>query len=195
MVAMQTSENSTPEIPTVTLNWTSKDEWGSVGLTHHTEIETATGDVWKFTVNQPRKGYWVARGWLNDNFKFYREDKTLKGAKTQARDAASQAVFLAQSLVDGLEAAEASLADAQQSAADEDPVPFPVDRIQQLAELNEPQAAAAMARIIKSMGSSFQQMGQVAGRGARAIAALRWRQTRTCACPTPLHTMRCGGGA
>ncbi len=65
---------------TTALTWTSSTEWGSVGKTHR-----ATANGWKYVVDQPRKGYWVLRGWDADgNFGLYREDTTMKGAKAQA---------------------------------------------------------------------------------------------------------------
>lgn len=77
-----TQTANTNEAP---LTWTSKPEWGSAGNTYRAEVTLDNGDVWKFAVDQPRKGYWVARGWVNGDMKFYREDHTMKGAKAQSQ--------------------------------------------------------------------------------------------------------------
>lgn len=61
------------------LTWRTKDEWGTIGLTHRTE---STG--WKYVADQPRKGFWQLRGWGPDGLFLYREDTTMKGAKAQA---------------------------------------------------------------------------------------------------------------
>lgn len=72
---MNTTENSAE------ISWTSEKVWGAVGLTHHTGI-TIGEDTWSFTVDQPRKGFWVARGWRNGHLSFYRDGaRTLTAAK------------------------------------------------------------------------------------------------------------------
>lgn len=76
------TDNAKNEAP---LNWTSEDVWGSLGRTHYATAELDNGDTWKFTVDQPSKGHWVARGWRNGDMKFYREDRTMKGAKAQSQ--------------------------------------------------------------------------------------------------------------
>lgn len=67
------------------LSWTAGDVWGSVGRTHYATAELDNGDTWKFTVDQTSKGHWVAHGWRNGAMNFYREDRTMKGAKAQSQ--------------------------------------------------------------------------------------------------------------
>jgi len=64
------------------LKWTSKKEWGPVGLTHRCEV-TIGGVEHSFCVDQPRKGYWVARGWRGGPSFMYREAASLAGAKRE----------------------------------------------------------------------------------------------------------------
>lgn len=62
------------------LTWMSKKEWGSEGRTHRAGA-TIRGTDWKFTVDQPRLGFWVARGWKDGDFMFYAESSTMTTAK------------------------------------------------------------------------------------------------------------------
>ncbi|ALO79362.1 hypothetical protein [Streptomyces phage phiSAJS1] len=92
------------------LTWTAKKEWGSVGNTHRARITLDNGDQWSFVVDSPRKGQWVARGWVltaqdvkdgrtgSGDMRLYREDTTMKGAKAQAQSrVVSVAAWLATS--------------------------------------------------------------------------------------------------
>lgn len=154
---------ATPENE-IQLDWTSRTVWGSVGKTHHAGVTLANGDDVRLTCDQPRKGYWVLRGWVNGEFTVFREDTTLKGVKGQATSFINA---MAASLAEIREAADA--ASTPEEAADGDltalqPVP---------------------ARLVQHDPA----------KATRAVLWLQWRQRRTCPCPTPLHTMRCGQGA
>lgn len=74
---MNTTENNNE------IAWTSEKMWGAVGLTHRTEV-TIAGARYTFTVDQPRKGQWIARGWRDGDLFYYRDQpsgRTLAGAK------------------------------------------------------------------------------------------------------------------
>ncbi len=85
--ANDTQSQQTDEAP---LTWTSGKVWGSEGLTHRAATEI-NGETWKFTVDSPKKGQWVARAWRDGDFALYREDRTMKGAKEQAQTHANYA--------------------------------------------------------------------------------------------------------
>lgn len=185
---MTTTENGSterPDIPKVALTWASAREWGSEGLTHRATHVLANGDELRFVVDSPRKGQWAARGWLNGDFKFYREDRTLKGAKAQMVDVASvMTAALAEltAVADGTGAVDPAVMEE----AERQPVPDTVTLTWDSARIGDS---------LRRMESSFGQLAQVTSKGARAIARLRWHQVRQCSCPTPLHTMNCGHGA
>ena len=73
------------------LAWTSKAVWGAVGNTHYATAVLDDGDTWTYTVDQPQSGHWVARGWRNGDFRLYREDRTMKGARAKVQDHFNQA--------------------------------------------------------------------------------------------------------
>lgn len=63
--------------------WDRKKVWGSVGMTHYAEVVIGT-NTYRFTLDQPRQHDWVARGWVNGSFTFYRDSqhaRTLAGMK------------------------------------------------------------------------------------------------------------------
>ena len=85
--ANDTQQNPPAEAP---LTWTSSKVYGSQGLTHDATAEI-NGETWKFRVDSPSKGQWVARAWRDGDFALYREDRTMKGAKQQAQEHANYA--------------------------------------------------------------------------------------------------------
>lgn len=89
---MTSTANNIPQQPAAEqpLTWTSGKVWGSEGLTHRTATEI-NGESWKFTVDSPSKGHWVARAWRDGDFALYREAKTMKDAKAQAQAHANYA--------------------------------------------------------------------------------------------------------
>ena len=88
--ANDTTNQQSAEAP---LTWTSSKVHGTVGMTHDATAEI-NGETWKFRVDSPQKGQWVARAWRDGDMALYREDRTMKGAKEQAQahanDAATQ---------------------------------------------------------------------------------------------------------
>lgn len=70
--------------------WKSKKLLGSVGNTHYTEVLIG-GLKYKFVLDQPRHGFWVARGWVgpaDDKHGaafLYRDDTTLTAVKYKVR--------------------------------------------------------------------------------------------------------------
>jgi hypothetical protein len=94
------------------IKWTSEKVWGAVGLTHHAEVMIA-GARYTFTVDQSRKGQWIARGWRDGNMFFYRDaladgaPRTLTGMKEQVERQIGELKIVAVELV----AQEAELRD------------------------------------------------------------------------------------
>ena len=163
---MTATEDATPEVP---LTWTSRVTWGCVGKAHYTEA-TINGEAWTFTVDQPRKGYWVARAWRDGKCAMYQEGKTLKSMKAavqaQANFAATSTCAecrhigghtvscptIGRSAVAGF---EAGLRDVQRTLAQMAPILV--------------KAMAPFSRIVRS-----------------------FQLTQRCSCPTPTHRMSCG---
>jgi hypothetical protein len=75
----------------VELIWTRKKQPGSEGMTHRSSVTLAGGSELVFTVDQPRKGFWVLRSWLDGDMVKYREYTTLSHAKEAAQDYADEA--------------------------------------------------------------------------------------------------------
>lgn len=67
------------------IEWTKKKQWGTIGFSHF--VKVAIGGIeYDFTIDQPSKGQWVARGWSDGKFFFYRDSayaRTLAGMKDQ----------------------------------------------------------------------------------------------------------------
>lgn len=71
---------------TKTLTWTDKTEWGSVGKTYRASFKLDGADV-SLVIDQPRKGHWTIRGWVDGDFAVYRDGfRNLKDAKVAAQD-------------------------------------------------------------------------------------------------------------
>lgn len=65
--------------------WQRKKVWGTVGMTHFTEV-TINKDTYRFVLDQTRRGEWTARGWVNGSFFLYRDNqtaRTLAGLKAE----------------------------------------------------------------------------------------------------------------
>ena len=108
------------------LDWTSKGAWGVVGKMHSTDVIVGD-DSYYFVVNQPRKGYWVARGWKNGESCLHRDGNTLTRMKGLVADVVAglraeavrqQAQNIEENPQDEASLANAVLADAE---AAEDP--------------------------------------------------------------------------
>lgn len=161
------------------LSWTSRKDWGSLGNTHRAEA-----DGWKYTVDQPRKGQWVLRGWGPADTFLYRDGfTTMKAAKAAAGDHRDEQ--LAAMMADGVP--DHQYSDSCPGACCGGDEPTGDDLKAALAAL--PAAAAkvsdAMRNTLAPMIAGFTQAARRAG----------WFRVRTCDCPTPTHTMRCGQGA
>lgn len=160
------------------LTWTSENRWGSVGRTYSAEITLDNGDTWAFQVDQPSKGYWMARGWRNNVFALYREDRTMKGAREQCQ---AQANLAATSTcgecrkIGGHTEYCATLAPAPLTAVDE---------------------GAALLEVARSSTKAAVDLSTMSAtaRGVRN-AYHRLRRPPTCKCPTPTHRMSCGSGS
>ncbi|QBZ73544.1 hypothetical protein SEA_MISCHIEF19_59 [Streptomyces phage Mischief19] len=155
------------------LTWSAKSEWGSVGRTYRMSVEVSNGDEWSFTVDQPRKGYWVARGWRGHKslpgageFKFYREAKTAKDAKAQCE-------------------AQANLA-----ATDADRWRERAVEVGVLPRTAAEQLGAAKAALAK-LGT----VAQAAASGPISSLVRALIAGQPCGCKTPVHKMSCGNGA
>lgn len=202
------------------LTWTAKKEWGSVGNTHRAQITLDNGDQWSFVVDSPRKGVWVARGWLKDredvaagrsgsgDMKLYREDTTMKGAKAQAQAHAN----LAQTStcaecrkISGhkLDCGTGRAADMERTKGQRVGL-----RVGQLIAVDEgAQLLAGATRSGKSLpqrlpgdaiasaAATMRQFGTAATSAGRALLKFRHHVVRKCSCPTPVHRMSCGQGA
>ena len=70
------------------LTWTSKKAWGSVGRSYYAGFTSSKGDQVSYTVDQPNKGFWTARGWVNGHFAFYREGRTMAEVKAACQTSA-----------------------------------------------------------------------------------------------------------
>jgi hypothetical protein len=180
------------------LTWTSKSEWGSVGNTHRASIELDNGDRWSFVVDQPRKGYWTARGWRADagttgsgDMVFYREDRTLKGAKAQTQ---AHANLAATSTCDECRKVAGHKLDCSTGRA--------LDAERTRGQRVTLRAVDEGALVLGGLADGLKRMGESAKRASAALATtLRpinaglWRMRRPCSCPTPTHRMSCGQGA
>ena len=63
------------------IEWVTRKTWGTIGRTHITQVVIGD-DTHKFIIDQPGKGYWVARGWTNGTANtLYREGYTLAEMK------------------------------------------------------------------------------------------------------------------
>lgn len=203
----ETAKNEAP------LTWTSKSEWGSVGNTHRASITLDNGDRWSFTVDQPRKGYWTARGWRADrdttgsgDMVFYREDRTMKGAKAQVQAQANLAQTstcaecrkIAGHKLDcstgralAAEAMKGQRLTLRSTAAYVDQYGAGPDAVKPL-----PQRTPADA--IRSVTAAFAAMAPVVQRAAQGFRGSVWNALKRpagCSCPTPTHRMSCGHGA
>jgi hypothetical protein len=199
------------------LTWTAKKEWGSEGNTHRASVTLDNGDQWSFVVDQPRKGYWVARGFRKaaadvadgrtggGDMVFYRESTTMKDAKAQSQAHAN----LAQTSTCGecgkvtghkLDCGTGRRAATDQTvrvfsrqplrATDEGAeVLAAADRIQPLPTTATDQLAAAK-QAMKKLGTVAQAASGPISRLVRALIA-----AQPCGCPTPVHRMSCGNGA
>lgn len=70
------------------LTWRTNKTWGAVGLTHYAETRIC-GKDYTFTIDQPSKGNWQARGWRNGDFCMFRDHEwatTLRGMKAVVED-------------------------------------------------------------------------------------------------------------
>lgn len=85
-----TANNMQPQSAEAPLTWTSSKVHGTEGLTHDATAEI-NGETWKFRVDSPSKGHWVARAWRDGDFALYREARTMKDAKAQAQTHANYA--------------------------------------------------------------------------------------------------------
>jgi hypothetical protein len=71
------------------LAWTSKKAWGSEGSrSYYAGFTSSKGDQVSYTVDQPNKGFWTARGWVNGTFAFYREGRTMAEVKAACQTSA-----------------------------------------------------------------------------------------------------------
>lgn len=66
----------------MSFQWTKKKVWGYAGYSYFLEVAIGV-DRHSFTVDQPRKGFWVARGWKNGDMTMYREARTMASAKNE----------------------------------------------------------------------------------------------------------------
>ena len=212
-----------PEAPTagasndVPLTWTAKKEWGSVGNTHRASIILDNGDQWSFVVDSPRKGQWVARGWLktredvaagrsgSGDMRLYREETTMKGAKAQAQMCAN----IAQTStcdecrkISGhkLDCSTGRAADMERTkgqrialrAEDEGALLLGATRS---GKSIQPLPVRTPADAIASAAETMRQFGTAATSSGRALLRFRHHVVRKCSCPTPVHRMSCGQGA
>lgn len=158
------------------LTWRSKKVWGSEGNTHYADVTLDNGDAWSFTVDSPRKGFWVARGWRNGDFALYREDRTMKGAKAQAQAHANLA--------------HTSTCGTCRQVGGHKPDCGPV--------------LPTLVNAVRAASDTFQQVGMAAALAshglkklARGIQGGVWNNIHRpagCTCPTPTHRMSCGHG-
>lgn len=172
-----TAKNTSTDVQP--LSWTGKKVWGALGNTH-----TADADGWRYCVDQPRKGQWVLRGWGPDGAFLYRDTfTTLKAAKAAAGDHRDE--YLAAKMAEGVPDHQYSDSCPGTCCGGDEPTG---DELK--AALTSLPAAAM--KVADGMRNALAPM--VSG---LTLAARRfnWYHRRTCDCPTPLHTMRCGQGA
>lgn len=207
--------NATAEAP---LTWTSKSEWGSVGNTHRASITLANGDQWSFVVDQPRKGQWTARGWRKDredvaagrtgsgDMVFYREDRTMKGAKAQVQAHAN----LAQTSTcdecrklagHKLDCGTGRALDAERTKGQKLALRSTAAYVDQYGagpDAIKPLPQRTPADAIRSVTAAFAAMTPVVQRAAQGFRGSVWNALKRpagCTCPTPTHRMSCGHGA
>lgn len=104
------------------ITWTSKKAWGAVGLTHRATV-TVGGIGYHFVIDQPSKGDWVARGWKDGDFFFYRDRATARTLSAM-KDEVSLAVAglrLSAGGAGGAGYGEPDLAEAKSEARDSEP--------------------------------------------------------------------------
>lgn len=82
---MNNTAKNTGAAPAVaqSIVWDRKKVWGGVGMTYYAQV-TIGENTYRFTLDQPRQGEWVGRGWVNGSFCFYWDSKqarTLKDLK------------------------------------------------------------------------------------------------------------------
>jgi hypothetical protein len=71
------------------LTWTSKKAWGSEGSrSYYAKFTSSKGDQVSYTVDQPNKRVWAARGWVNGRFAFYKEGSTMSEMKAACQTSA-----------------------------------------------------------------------------------------------------------
>lgn len=186
--ANDTQSQQTDEAP---LTWTSGKVWGSEGLTHRAATEI-NGETWKFTVDSPKKGQWVARAWRDGDFALYREDRTMKGAKAQAQThanyAATQTCAECHEIgVHTLDCAAGLYAARLKDAEVTEPAGVPEQRAAELGpkildQLEPAQAQQLMAELEETfphlaewkarvLGGRLKSVGQQLGQAAETMAA------------------------
>lgn len=165
------------------LTWRSQKEWGAVGNTHRSQVTLDNGDTWKFVVDQPRKGQWTARGWRYEqgaetgDMRFYREDRTLKGAKAQCQ-------------------AQVNLAAVQTCGECRRIAGHELDCSISQATAREQMRGQKLG--LRGLTEAFQAVGPVMASTLKGINEGLWtnvRRPKGCTCPTPTHRMSCGHGA
>ena len=215
---MNTTENNHE------LTWTSKKVWGAVGLTHHTEV-TIAGAHYAFTVDQPRKGQWIARGWRNGDMFYYRDEakgRTLTGAKGMVDGEVGRLMDAAEADKAAVDLAEdepecwcewVDIGVGMQRVAEipgcpehhpdpledlpEDYVPGrPVVDLS-LPEVDMTEAARRLNAWAGDANKAMSGMGRHFADSMNAMTHL-FRTAfhhQPCGCPTPTHRMSCGVGA
>lgn len=156
-----TATENTPEVP---LTWTSKVQWGNVGKSHRAKA-TINGESWMFTVDQPRKGHWVARGWRNGMFALYQEGTTLKSMKVVVQ-------------------AKANFA-ALQTCPTCKRIGGHAPSCLTLARMHVDATREGMAKLAPIVAKAASSMARM------AVAFTPY----PCPCPTPTHRMSCGVNA
>lgn len=178
-----TAKNTSTDVPP--LSWTGKKVWGAVGNTYHAEA-----DGWRYTVDQPRKGQWVLRGWGPDGAFLYRDCfTTMKAAKAAAGEHRDE--YLAAKMADGVPDHQYSDSCPGTCCGGDEP--------QQVELVDEGAAVLALAALpaaaMKVADGMRDALAPMVNGMTLAVRSFNWYHRRSCACPTPLHTMRCGQGA
>lgn len=155
-------------MPYTELKWVSKKEWGAVGNTHYASIKVGSDNL-TYTIDQPRKGYWVARGWKNGGiaFNLYREGKTLAEMKSIVLEDVAQARTVA---------AKVSLTpatDEGQVTLTSNPVGHAPGKARSLVTAHLRPPTAMTTRVVRRFMTSL-------------------RAPFPCGCPSPSHRMSCG---
>lgn len=78
-----TAKDTSPAPPPLVWTKRKRKTWGTVGFTHYAKTRIG-GKDYTFTIDQPSKGYWRARGWRNGDFCMYRDEddaRTLREMK------------------------------------------------------------------------------------------------------------------